>query len=508
MSLLFDSVRKCAFFTLLVLRGTMKKIIEFILLGKVIFSSATLFLLAIFIVIGSESASAQVMEEWVARFDRGGSNYRTVAIAVDSAGNVYVTGGGIPGGSEYRTVKYDPIGKELWVKIFVAPEYILPSQSRAVASALAVDASGNVYVTGTVSHSFYPDYPEGWEADYYATIKYDSNGNKLWVAIYDGPGSDSALAIAMDSSGNVYVTGSSDGDYATIKYDPNGNELWVARYNGPGNGDDSAVAVTVDAAGNVYVTGSSMGLGTGDDFATAKYDSEGKELWVARYNGPGNGDDSAVAIAVDGTGDVYVTGSSLGLDTSTDYATVKYDSEGKELWVARYNGPDNNYDTPSGLAVDIEDNVYVTGQSGGDYITAKYDSNGNQLWTVQYNGPGDGVDYALAIAVNHMGMVYVTGLSEGSGSYSDYATIKYDFQGKELWVARYNGPGNGDDHALAIAVDAAGNVYVTGSSKGLNTGMGYATVKLTSDSNTGNGEDGNSNGGGSGGVCFIGTISP
>src|SRR5437773_1323406 len=142
---------------------------------------------------------------------------------------------------------------------------------------------------------------------------------QAWVARYNGPGNldDGAHAIAGDSSGNVYVTGGSHGsgtdlDYATIKYDSAGQEQFVARYNGPGNGWDRAAAIALDSSANVYATGQSLGSGTGFDYATVKYDSAGQEQWVARYNGPGNGEDDAVAIASDSSGNVYVTGQSLG----------------------------------------------------------------------------------------------------------------------------------------------------------------------------------------------------
>src|SRR3972149_4839771 len=162
------------------------------------------------------------------------------------------------------------------------------------------------------------------------------------------------------------------------------------------------------------------------------------QAWVARYNGPADSHDYAHALAVDGQGNVYVTGESMGSDSCYDYATMKYDSNGQQLWVARYNGPANDVDTAFGLAVDGQGNVYVTGYSRGigtsyDYATIKYDRKGNRLWLAHYNGPGNASDSAHSLAVDRLGNVYVTGRSYGNGD--DYATIKYDGDGHQLWVA-------------------------------------------------------------------------
>ena len=426
-------------------------------------------------------AQAQMIEEWVARYDGPvNSDDWASALAVDGSGNVYVTGYSYGSETErdYATIKYDNNGNELWVA-----QYDGPGNSDDYASALAVDDSGNVYVTGKSYN--------GTDYDY-ATIKYDTDGNELWVTRYDGfvkgddiplGGDDSASALAVDGSGNVYVTGESnsgtDYDYATIKYDTDGNELWVARYDGPVNSDDYASALAVGDSGNVYVTGKSYN-GTDYDYATIKYDDNGNELWVARYDGPVNGDDSASALAVDDSGNVYVTGDSEGSGTSFDYATIKYDDNGNELWVARYDGPVNGDDSASALAVDDSGNVYVTGDSEGsgtsfDYATIKYDDNGNELWVARYDGPVNGDERASALAVGGLGNVYVTGYS-WSGTERDYATIKYAPDGNELWVARYDGPGNDWDIASALAVDGSGNVYVTGYSWS-GTSLDYATIK-------------------------------
>jgi len=424
-------------------------------------------------------AVAQPVEEWVARYNgpANGNEYAN-AMALDNDGNVYVTGSSTGSGTsgDYTTVKYDPSGNQLWVA-----RYDGPANGGDTAYAIALDTAGNVYVTGDSIGTY-----SGLD---YATVKYDPSGNQLWVARYDGPASstDAAYAMALDNTGNVYVTGYSagsgaNGDYATVKYDPSGNQLWVARYDGPANDIDATYAMALDSAGNVYVTGVSFGSGTRGDYATVKYDPSGNQLWVARYDGPANSTDEAYAMALDSADNVYVTGYSAGSGANGDYATVKYDSSGNQLWVARYNGPANDLDYANAIALDRNGNVYVTGYSDGsgtvgDYATVKYDPSGNQLWVARYDGSGNTNDIAEDLAMDSAGNVYVTGYSErnGSGTSGDYATVKYDPSGNQIWVARYNGPT--DNWARALAVDSAGNVYVTGRSIGSSTSKDYATIK-------------------------------
>ena len=128
-------------------------------------------------------------------------------------------------------------------------------------------------------------------------------------------------------------------DYATIKYDPSGNQVWASRYDRPGMFPDSAFAIAVDDSGNVYVTGYSYDSATYQDYATTKYYPNGDTAWVRRYYGPGNSWDEARAIAVDDSGNVYVTGFSTGDGTDYDYATMKYSANGETSWVRRYDGP-------------------------------------------------------------------------------------------------------------------------------------------------------------------------
>jgi len=429
----------------------------------------------------SPEGNVTVTQAWVARYDGGlADDDGAWAIAVDSSDNIYVTGYSWGNGtsSDYATIKYDSTGNQSWVN-----RYNGPGNSEDWAWDIALDKSGNIYVTGWSTGN-------GTVSDF-ATIKYDDNGSQLWVARYNGPanGYDLAYALTLDNAGNVYVTGWSQGnftdaDYATIKYDANGNQIWVARYNGPASGEDKASAVAVDSSGNVYITGSSTGNSTGSDYTTIKYDSDGNQLWVARYNGSANKEDQASVIALDGLGNIYVTGSSAGNGTETDYATVKYDSHGNQLWATRYSGPANGEDGATVLAVDMSSNVYVAGASAGngtgaDYATIKYDVNGSQLWVARYNGPTHSEDTASALVMDSAGSIYVTGWSTGNDTSYDYATLKYSNAGKQLWVDRYDGPASRPDKAYALALGSSGSVYVTGRSSGKGTYYDFATMKYT-----------------------------
>ena len=372
------------------------------------------------------------------------------------------------------------------------------------AFSIAVDGNGNVYVTGRSQNA---------TANDLVTIKYNSAGVEQWVATQNGFGH----SIAVDGAGNVYVTGETVGfgpgnDYITIKYNTNGIQQWLATYDGPGN-NDAANDLALDAAGNVFVTGRSpagIDLDEEDrDYVTIKYDNNGNELWVRRYDGPvgGNFSDEARAITVDASGNIYVTGSSAGNNTEDgqDIATIKYDTNGNELWVSRFNGPVNSFDVPFDIAVDASQNVYVTGTSAaepdenGDYITLKYDATGTELWVARYNGTGNGDDVATSLALDAAGNVYVTGRSLEAGTAYDLTTIKYNSTGVEQWVAKYNGPANDNDGTgifigfftqHSLAVDASGNVYVTGLSAGIGTGSDYTTIKYSQTSLTACGEKG------------------
>lgn len=419
-----------------------------------------------------------MIQNWVSRYNGAGNNIDIASsITADLSGNVYVTGYTkvVALNEDYATIKYNSTGVMQWAQTYNGPS---SGTSYDDAYSVAVDLSGNVFVTGFSRNSSNYDI---------ATIKYNSFGILQWVQRYNGPGNgdDGGYKVITDNLGNIFVAGESRGsgsgqDYILIKYNTNGILQWESRYNGTGNSDDIAEDLAIDNYGNLYITGVCGGSGTNADFGTVKYNPSGIQQWVSTYNGGGLNVDHAHALSLDSYGNVYVTGYSSGTDR--DYFTIKYNSSGTQQWTQRYNGTGNSFDEPWDIISDSVGNVYVTGQSNqnssnSDYLTIKYNTNGVQQWVSRFNGPANDIDVAYAITIDKFGGIYVTGQSSGINSNRDYSTIKYNQIGTQIWEARYNGPGNSVDHGKAIYVDAQTNVYVTGLSRGSSNIEDYATIK-------------------------------
>jgi len=258
----------------------------------------------------------------------------------------------------------------------------------------------------------------------------------------------------------------------------------VQRYEGPGGSIDYAWDLALDSSGNCYVTGFSLGGTTGIDCTTIKYDTDGNELWVEMYNNPNDGPDFGYAIAVDIDGNVYVTGKSEGDREPDEALTIKYDTDGIFLWEARFNGPGMGPDKFFDIVLDDSANVYVTGQAcigsgldDYDTITVRYDTDGNLIWANLFNGNDNGVDIGKALTIDTAGNIYVIGTSWDSTLDNEYCTVKYNFAGVEDWIMYYNGPGNGIDQGASIALDRYNNIFVTGRSINSKLQYDYVTIK-------------------------------
>ena len=170
-------------------------------------------------------------------------------------------------------------------------------------------------------------------------------------------------------------------------------------------------------------------------YLTVIYNTSGDLLWAATYPGFSSGN-SAKDIVVDGLGNVFITGRSANATfTSAEYATIKYNSNGVEQWVASYAGAGGTMGSSGANAIALDDlgNIYVTGKTEVDflqgnfydYATIKYDSDGNEQWAVTYDGTGSDVDEAISIFVDQNEKVYITGRSMQPNGNEAFATIKY-----------------------------------------------------------------------------------
>jgi hypothetical protein len=438
------------------------------------------------------------------------------------------------------------------------PDFIWATSPGFTANGIATDAFGNSYIvgiiTGPITIGGQTVTPIGGTDVILA--KYDAAGNFIWVRQAGGKGanwngSDWGNGVAVDSNGNVYITGHytwtvTFGSFSlttgagttglfVAKYDSAGNVVWLSGAVGASiSGFANGQAVAVDSSGNAYATGQftgSVAFGTTTitasagqaDIVLVKYDSSGNLVWVRQAGGSSY--DQPWAITVDSSSNCYLTGYSGSQSITFGNLTVtrvpgsspgssmmfaaKYDSNGNVVWAtqASTNSTSGNV-FGSGIAVDSSGNTFVTGtfyanvvfgsQSSNslgqaDIYLCKIDSAGNPVWLWETGASGvDGNGFrfncsSIGSAVDRNGNCYITGYFQGTVPFG--STNLTSVGGDDIFIARFNGQGSpawavqaggsGDDIGFGIQVDSSGNAYVEGSLSGSGT---FGSLSLTGNS--------------------------
>ena len=353
------------------------------------------------------------------------------AVVVDASDNVYLSGhthgdlaGPNAGGDDIFLSRFDSLGNPVWTRQFGTPVFDWSASA-------AADAVGNVYVAGWTEGDLGGTSAGGGDL---FLRKYDSGGNPLWTTQIGSSENEWCEAITVGPSGNVYVSGITNGDFGgtnagaedayLAKFDSSGNELWTVQF---GKDEyDRGRAVAVDSSENVYITVDTDHVGSPDPFedfiSLKKLDSAGNELWTHQIST--SSDDSSTGLAVDVLGNVYVSGSTQGNlggpnAGSYDAFVGKFDAAGNELWITQFGTTE--WDRATSLVVDASGLVYIGGHTRGDLggpnagetdaILGKLDVSGNVLWIDQIGT--DTWDSAYAVALSPLGNVYISGFTHG-----------------------------------------------------------------------------------------------
>jgi PKD repeat protein len=408
-------------------------------------------------------------------------------IAIDDAGNTYVVGhfygtttfGNIQLTGDYNNeifvAKMDSNGNWLWAKKAVGSNH-------EYARAIAVDNAGNVYISGnfqgTCSFGYFQVNSYGDNDAFIA--KLDNDGNWLWARNAGGTQADEGSSLAVDNSGNVYLAGwfynnitfgnitltpNANQDLFVAKLDTDGNWLWARRAGGAVS--DNAASIRLDSAGNAYVTGyftNTATFGTytitgggqwNQDIYAAKIDSLGNWLWASSAGGPSY--DRSSGITVGSNGESYITGDFQGAITigtttlnclgSADVFVAKLDSLGNWLWAKSAGGTSEDYGCA--ISVDTQNNPYVAGYFYGtstigttvlssagvaDVFVAKLDAEGNWQWANRGGGPS--YDFCQSIAVDNNGSAYITGYFENNATFGVVNLINSYTSYQDIFVAK------------------------------------------------------------------------
>jgi len=310
------------------------------------------------------------------------------ATATDNLYNVYVAGATLNAAGDYDLliVKYDKNGNELWSETWVGA-----AEGHDMAGDLKIDSSGDLIVTGATFTG------NGSAEDYdMLLMKYDDAGNQIWETTFDGPANsyDGGIAVELDNQDDIYISAGSYGlngststlsDISVQKYSSAGTLQWETRFD-DSNMMDIPAKMNWKASNNtIYVSGAAQISSSSWKMITLEMDDSTGNISSSYSSGSSSSNiDQVTDLVTDGTS-FYVTGNMEVSGEGRNMKLVKLDADLTELWSVQWNGTSNQDDESTGVTVDSNGNVYITGYttaSAGDtdYALVKYNSSGTQQW--------------------------------------------------------------------------------------------------------------------------------
>ena len=430
-------------------------------------------LIIYFIVTISSSISAQQLPElWMKEFKaQGKCSDRIRKIESDNAGNVYAFGYACRDRSvaDIFLMKRNAQGDTLW-------QYYYDSGEKGIDYGIdfTLDTAGNSYITGTSQRTL------AGIIDC-ITIKVNNAGIEQWASRYPTAASDDSYgnAIAVDTSGNVYVAGrieyfSSSDDWLVIKYNSSGVQLWTDVHNGPGNGYDEALDIIVAPNGNATACGyaQSSNLNGARNALVKQYNSSGGVVWTDTYTNPNlQSDDLLRGMGYSTNGYLFVGGHTNNINNNRDAFAICYNSNGVRQWTTIYHDSTGIVqETIASVVIDTVGNIYFGGASLYRGCITKVNSDGSIGWRRTWIGEmPSGYDILNSIAIDDSGGVYAAGrgVYQGpnyyfNGGLANMIITKYSAEGDSLWTYRIL---DSSDVSMGFAISIRNGVVYTGGFK-------------------------------------------
>lgn len=360
---------------------------------------------------------------------------------------------------------------------------------------LALDSSDNIYVVGKTNSTSFSSLmlsqpPPPTISDMFL-LKYDSSGHQEWYRTWGGVEDDWGRSLVTDSSDNIFIVGSTQSfgagstDVALIKYNSLGEKQWNTTWGT--SSSDSGSAIALDSSGNIFIAGGHSG-----DMILAKFNSLGVYQWNRTWGGPNS--DSGWAMAIDSSNNIYVTGLTLIVfnppsDINFDLFLTKYNSQGILQWDTTWGG--SGFEDAHSIELDSSGNIFVSGETssfgagGYDISLVKFNGSGDLQWNTTWGGSGSEGGWDL-LALDSLDNIYLGGGTDSFGpGLNAGAVVKFNNSGHLQWNTTWGGAG--ENGFSGIVIDSSDNIYVAGFTDSFGFGMNDVVLVKYRGSTTGNG---------------------